>query len=316
MIQNQSTLDAANAAFYAKFDEVFAAQPPGPWKLYTEEINTGSKVNELDILETMPVVREWIGSKVFQSIRASNLTATVKKYEKSFAIDRLDLAADKLGMIGRRISMFMSGDASTIYDKICLETLVSNSGNGPTCYDGQALFSASHPRSSGTTWSNKSTTAFSFAQFDTLVQAGASRTDDAGEPLRIAYDTLIVGPKLWKLAAEVTQSTERIAAVDNSGAESGTRVAAASIPNVYGGGSMTLVVDPRLVGTFDDYYYLIDSSRGPKPLVMFSFRSPTPYAQDGMESEGRFMEDQFRYSVEADFVVTAGSPHVCQAGIL
>ena len=57
--------------------------------------------------------------------------------------------------------------------------------------------------------------------------AGASRVDDNGEPLRIAFDTLIVGPKLYQIAAEITQSKERIAAVSAAGAESGTRVAAA-----------------------------------------------------------------------------------------
>lgn len=315
-IINQSTIvDVANTTFNAVFDEVFAAQPPGAWQLYTEKLGTGSKINELDLLEAMPVVREWVGSKVFQAIRASSLSATVKKYEKSFAIDRLDLAADKLGMIGRRINMFMS-DAGQICDKICFDTLVSNSGNGPTCYDGKALFATDHPRSAGSTWANKTTTALSFSQHDTIMQAGAGLRDDNGEPMRIAYDTLIVGPKNFKIASEITQSTERLAAVDNSGAESGTRVAAATIPNVFGGGQLTLVVDPRLVGTYDDYYYYLDSRRGPKPLVMFEFRSPEAIAQDSMDSEGRFTLDQLRYSVECDAVATAGSPHVAYAGIL
>lgn len=315
-ITNQSTIvDVANTTFHAKFDEVFASQPPGEWSRYTEVQSTDSKINEIDVLESMPVVREWVGSKLFQSIRASNLSATVKKYEKSFAIDRLDLAADKMGMIGRRISQFMT-DAGQIYDKICFDALVSSSGNGPTSYDGLALFSTAHLRSNGTTWANKTTTAFSFNQHDTIMQAGASLRDDNGEPLRIAYDTLIVGPKLMKDAMQVTQSTERVVAVANDGLEAGTRVAASTIPNVYGGGQMTLVVDPRLVGTQDDYYYYVDSKRGPKPLIMFEFRAPEAHEQTDMSSEGRFLQDQLRYSVECDVVVTAGSPHVCYAGIL
>lgn len=315
-IQNQSTIDVASTTFNAVFDEVFAAQPPGPWSLYTEVVQTQSKINELDVLETMPVVREWIGPKVFQSIRASSLSATVKKYEKSFAIDRLDLQADRTGMIGRRIRMFV-GDSGQIYDKICLETLVSASGAGPTCYDGKAVFATDHPRSAGTTWSNKSSTAFSFIQHDAIMQAGAALRDDNNEPLRISYDTLIVGPKLFKLASEVTQSTERIIPIAATGAEAAASVVAGStIPNVYGGGQMTLVVDPRLTGTYDDYYYYLDTKRGPKPLMMFEFRSPEAVEQMGMDSEGRFNHDLFKMSVEADFVVTAGSPHVAYAGVL
>ena len=317
-IINQANLDAANTAFVAKFDEVFTNRAPGPWSTYTEVLQTGSKINTLEVLESMPVVRKWVGPKVFQAIRSSYLSATVEKYEKSFSIDRLDLEADKLGMIGRRISSFMGGDGAEIYDKICFETLVSASGAGPTCYDGLALFSTSHVRSAGTTWSNKTTSALSFSVHDTIMQAGESRQDDNGEPIRTAFDTLIVGPKNRKTAMEITQSTERLAAVDNSGAESGTRVAASTIPNVFGGGSMTVVVDPRLTGTYDDYYYYVDSKMGPKGLVLFEFRAPEPQTPDsnGMGGYTRFNFDRFDYSVEADFVVTAGSPHVIYAGIL
>lgn len=317
-IINQANLDAANATFVAKFDEIFTNRAPGPWSTYTEVLPTGSKTNTLEVLESMPVVRRWVGPKVFNAIRSSYLSVDVLKYEKSFAIDRLDLDADKLGMIGRRIAQFMGGDGSEIYDKICFETLVSNSGNGPTCYDGLALFSASHVRSAGTTWSNKTTSALSFSVHDTIMQAGEARQDDNGEPIRTAFDTLIVGPKNRKTAMEITQSTERLAAVDNSGAESGTRVAASTIPNVFGGGSMTVVVDPRLTGTYDDYFYYIDSKIGPKPLVLFEYRAPEPQVPDNNSMGGslRFALDQFQYSVEADFVVTAGSPHVVYAGIL
>ena len=315
-ITNQVTvIDAANTTFHAKFEEVFSARPPGPWSLYTEVVPTSSKINVIDVLETQPVVREWNGAKVFGSILASNLSATIKKYEKSFGIDRLDLMADKMGMIGSKIAAFVT-DSGQIYDKISNSVLVSNSGAGPTCYDGVALYATTHPRANGTTWSNLSTTAFSFAQHDAIMQAGASRVDDNNEPLGISFDTLVVGPKLFKIASEVTQSNERIAAVANDGLEAGTRVAASSIPNVYGGGSMTLVVDPRLVGTQDDYYYYHDTTRGPKALIMFEFRSPEAVELTAMDSTNRFLNDQLLYSVEADFVVTAGSPHVTYAGVL
>lgn len=318
-IINQENLDAANASFQEKFSEVFTNRAPGPWSTYTEVLQTGSKVNTLEVLESMPVVRKWVGPKVFQAIRSSYISATVEKYEKSFSIDRLDLQSDKLGMIGRRISQFMGGDGAEIYDKICFETLVSASGAGPTCYDGLALFSTSHVRSAGTTWSNKTTSALSFSVHDTIMQAGESRQDDNGEPIRTAFDTLIVGPKNRKIAMEITQSNERVLPVSASGVEAySSAVAAATIPNVFGGGSMTVVVDPRFTGTQDDYYYYVDSKMGPKGLVLFEFRAPSPEVPDGNGMGGytRFQFDRFDYSVEADFCVIAGSPQVIYAGIL
>ena len=170
-IANQALLDAANATFLAKFDEIYTDKPPGVWDLYTEVIPTDSKSNTIDVLETMPVVREWVGMKEFQSILASALTVAVTKWEKSFYIDRLDLVADRMGMIGRRISKFLSSDVRAYFERPAFLALVSNSGNGPTVYDGLSLFSTSHVRSNGTTWSNKSTTALSFAQHDAIMTA-------------------------------------------------------------------------------------------------------------------------------------------------
>lgn len=323
-IQNQDTLDVANTTFLAKFDELFANGVPGLFQTFTETIPTSSKINEIDVLETMPVVRKWEGEKRYQSIRASKLSATVIKYEKSFEIDRLDLAADKIGAVAKRITRFLSTGAE-LYDKIVHDVLFSASGAGPTGYDGVALFATNHPRHNAGTasTSNLTTTALSFAQHETIMVAMTSLRDDEGEPMLIAPDVLMVGPKNAKLAMEITQSRERIISVANDGLEAGTRVAAGVIPNfwgpgcaLYGGGSMMVVVNPRLVGTQDDYYYYFDTRRGPKPIHFFEFRKPEPVIQDRMEGETRFNLDKFRYSVEFDGVATAGAWQTAYAGIL
>lgn len=319
-ILNQDTLDVASTTFRAVADELFERGVPGLYPAFTDVIPTGSKVNEIDILETMPVIRQWLGSKEYQSIRASKASATVVPWEKSFEIPRLDLAADKTGLIGRRIRAFMTQDGGQIYDKICTDFLVLNTGVG---YDGVVLFSSAHPRGPSGNQSNTTTSAFSFAQHDAIMQAGASLVDQNSEPFGIAYDTLMVGPKLMKLAMEVTQSSDRIEAVDNAGNDSGTRVAAAGVTNVYGAGSMLfgggvmdLIINPRLVGTYDDYYYYLDTRRGPKPVLLYEFRKPEAIDQMTMESEVRFTLDKFRMSVECDVIPAAGAWQTAYAGIL
>ncbi|MFQ5427184.1 MAG: hypothetical protein ACE5EV_08890, partial [Gaiellales bacterium] len=109
---------------------------------------------------------------------------------------------------------------------------------------------------------------------------------------------------------------ERLAAVDNSGAESGTRVAAASIPNVFGGGEMTLIVDPRLVGSYDDYCYYHDTTRGPKPIIGYELVAPRPVEQTQLDHEGRFLNGELRFSVEAYVVFAIGDWHTSYAIIL
>lgn len=324
-IQNQDTLDVANTTFLSVFDALFANGVPGLFQAFTETIKTSSKINEIDILETMPVVRKWEGEKRYQSIRASKLSATVIKYEKSFEIDRLDLAADKIGAVAKRIQRFLSTDAA-LYDKIVHDVLFSASGAGPTGYDGVALFATTHPRHNAGTasTSNLTTSALTFAQHEAILVAMTSLRDDEGEPMLIAPNVLMVGPKLAKIASEITQSRERIIPISAAGVEAAASVVAGStIPNfwgpgctLYGGGSMNVVVNPRLVGTQDDYYYYLDTLRGPKPIHLFEFRAPEAIVMDRMDGEARFNLDKYRYSVEFDAVATAGAWQTSYAGVL
>lgn len=304
-ITNLDIIEAAETSFRAKFDEIFVdGVAPGAWSKYTEVIPTDSVLNEVDVLETMPVIRRWVGEKVFQALRASKATARVVPYEKSFEIERLALAGDTLGIIGRRIDRFLGSDGGAIYDGITFAALVAN----PTCYDGVALFSASHPRGPSGNQSNITTSALSHAVHDSIMTAGGSLRDENGEPLRISYDTMIVGPSNRRLGQEITGSAERVVGIAGDGTQDGgTRVAAATIPNVYGGGEMELVVDPRLVGSHASKVVYVDSKRGAMPIILYEFRKPEPQTQFDMSDEARFLFDKMRGSVECDVVAVAGA---------
>lgn len=320
-ITNQEILDTASTTFRAKFDEVFGRGVPGQYGVFSEEIPTDSEVNEIDLLGAMPVMEEWVGPKTFKAIRAYSATATLKSFQRSLRIPFKKARYDRTGLIGRKISQFLSpgGAGAAIYDKICTDALIANTGVG---YDGVVVFSASHPHGpAGATQSNTSSTALSFAQHAAVIKAGASLRDEYSEPFGIAYDTLMVGPDLFPLAQEITQSKTRIIAVDNAGAESGTRVAAAEIANVYGegselygGGSMMLVLNRRLVGDYHNYYYYFDSRFGTKPILLYVGRAVEPHEQTQMDSEGRFMNNELRFSLECDVVPAAGDWHAAYAG--
>lgn len=315
-ITNQSILDNAGTAFRSAFDEVFENGAPGFYETFTEIIATDSKINEIDVLESMPQVRQWVGSKVFKDIFASSLTATVKTYEKSVDFKRIDILTDRTGKIARRLRAFLSagGSGGSIYDFLATAALVAN-GTG---YDGVSLFSASHPRGpSGATQSNTSTTALSFAQHDAVMQAGPSLRDLEGEPIGISYNVLMVGPKNQKIAKEITQSTERILPVSAAGVEATSSVvAAAAIPNVFGGGDLTLVVNPRLVGSYDDHYYYFDTMTGPRPVLGYELTPPHAEEQFSMDDSMRFHQDRLAASVECDVVFAPGDWHVAFGGIL
>jgi phage major head subunit gpT-like protein len=316
-VTDRSILENASTTYRELAAEIFGDRPPGLYQEWTDVRPADSKIVEHDVLESMPVVREWSGAKQFGDVQAARATLEMKSHEASFKIKRVDLITDRTGITARTMRTFLTNTAY-IYDKLSHEALVANA----TGYDGVALFSASHPRGpAGATQSNTSTTALSNAQFEAVMIAGASLRDANGEPFAISYDVLRVGPKLAALAREITGSNERVIAVDNSGAESGTRVAAATGPSfrgvqVFSGGSVRVVVDPRLVGTYDDYYYLFDTTRGASALVGYELRAPEAISLDSMDDDARFHRDEFLYSVECDVVFGPGAWQVAYAGIV
>ena len=316
-VTDRSIIENASTTFREIAAEVFTDKPPGEWSNWTDLRQTDSKIVEHDVLEEMPVVREWAGAKQFHDVQAAKATLEIKTYEASFAIKRKDLITDRTGMTARRMRAWL-GDTAYIYDKLSHEALVANG----TCYDGTALYSGSHPRGpAGATQSNTSTTALSHAQFEAVMAAGSSLRFLSGEPIGISYNVLRVGPKLAGLAREITGSNERVIAVANDGLEAGTRVAAATGPNfrgvqVFDGGSVRVIVDPRLVGTYDDYYYFFDTTRGASALVGYELRGPEPISLDSMDDDARFHRDEFLYSIECDVVFGPGAWQVTYAGIV
>ena len=315
-LTNAEILENASKTYHDLFDSIFENGAPGFYELFSEVISTDSVLNEIDVMETMPQVREWIGEKTFRDIFVSNFTATVKNYEKSMSFKRMTVTGDRTGKVAKRLASFLAsgGDGGSIYDLLSTAALVANG----LCYDGSALFSASHPRGpAGANQSNITTTALSFGNHDAINIAGSSLRDNESEPMGISYDTLMVGPKNKKMGMQITQSTERVFALNAAGAEATSSVvAAASAPNVFGGGEMALVVNPRLVGTYDDYCYYLDTSKGVRPIVGYEMRAPEPVEQFSMEAEDRFKRDKLNASVECDIVFAPAAWQVAHAIIL
>jgi phage major head subunit gpT-like protein len=128
----------------------------------------------------------------------------------------------------------------------------------------------------------------------------------------------MVGPKNIDLAMEITKSSERLQLVTAAGVldPTGSGVAAAAVPNVYAGGDMQVVLNPRLVGDYDDYCYYLDTTKGAKPIGGFVMRDVEAHEQTDMNADARFSKDEFLFSIEADLVFGAGAWQVAHAIIL
>jgi phage major head subunit gpT-like protein len=138
-------------------------------------------------------------------------------------------------------------------------------------------------------------------------------TDDQGVPLGIAPDTLLVGPKLQWAASELVDSPVVIYKGNDSDS-------AASTPyrNAFQG-RLNLVVSPFLTGESDYYWFLLDTKRPIKSLILQQ-RSDVPVEFSALDNstgaEGAFMRDRFYYGVRARYNVGYGLWQTAYGAIL
>jgi len=238
----------------------------------------------------MPAFAAWEGDAVFGGFREYSITCPFGRQKAGVALKREQVAYDKTGMVGQKLANFTS-DVGYLYEKLVIERLVAN----PTCLDGVALLSNTHPfgDAAGTVWDNLTTDALSFTAYDAARAVGEAFTDEAGEPLNLNYDTIIVPPNLRRTALEIANAEDRPVSVSTVSALNGV-VGATGITNVYKG-DLTVIVSPRMTAS---KWIMMDSRY--KPIGLVVWRDPEAHVTDDMSGEIRQRRDDFLYGIEAD----------------
>ena len=232
-----------------------------------------------------------------------------KTYESTIAVDRRAIEDDQLDLIRLRIRD-LAFRVSAHRQQIVTEALAGGFTN--TGFDGQALFSTTHPVNNGT-YSNRTTNPLSAAAVADAISQMMVVPDDSGTPLGIAPDTLVVGPKLQWAAGEIIDSPVVV--------YKGSTTDTASPTNYRNAlqGRLNLVVSPFLTGTYDAYWFLLDTKR-PIRAVLLQQRSDVPVEFAALDnsnaSESAFMRDRFMYGVRGRYNVGVGLWHTAFGAIL
>ncbi len=139
---NRALLEAASTGFTAIFNEVFEAMKEGEFwsKVATKITSTGEK-EEYDWLGDIPLVREWIGDRMLEDLRAYQYTLTNQDWEDTIEVLRNSLEDDKLGIYAPKIRMLVQRMMQH-KDKLCGALLTG--GFAAECYDGQFFFDTDH----------------------------------------------------------------------------------------------------------------------------------------------------------------------------
>lgn len=226
---------------------------------------------------TVPMMQEWIGDRPMSQLRAYAQTIVNKDWANGIRISANDIRDDKLGMVMPRIQR-LGAMAGRHQEKLVTDLLLA--GFTTTCYDGQFFFDTDHVDGDGAAQSNKGTAALDATSYAAAWQAMLSLTDENGEPIASGMQpTLLVGPKLRSAARALLEAELT--------ANGGTNTDA---------GTADLIVSPRLVGTYDDYWFLFfTGDGGMKPIILQEREAVEFVAQDQPDSEGYFNRKMYRY---------------------
>jgi phage major head subunit gpT-like protein len=315
---NQTAIDAAATVFRTMADELFTSSADEALvNAICETIPADGGTTTSIILEDF--LGNWLefsGARQTGVSRAYRLNVALTSWAVQLKVRRRDAEYDRSGIVAARVRKFMSA-AQSYKDFVLHQGLFLNSGDGPVGFDGVNLISTSHPNGPSGNQSNKTTSALSPLTFDTAFSAMTSYQRENGEPFRIVPRYLVVGPKNRLVGAEITKMDIRGRSVAATGLEAAASVvASAGVSNAYNG-TVDLVVNSRLVGTQDDYWYLVgEGPGGAKPMFFVEGAAPREQLDIDLSSPTVMQNDALTFGLIADGQYAAGMWPCIYGGIL
>lgn len=274
LILDRAKLEAAYVTYSTIFDMALQNTPV----IYPDiamVMNGVGPVTQINWLDDMPVMQEWLGNRVIQRLRAEGLLLRTRWYANGLEADVDDISEDRTGMIAPRLrNLAMMGPRKI--DAVVIDYL--NRGFGGTLgltYDGQYLFDTDHTAegNGGTAQSNVVTGVLSSATLNAGLAAMMQFKGSNGEPLSIQPDTILVGP-----ANQLVVRQLLIAAYGPGGASN------------IDSGIVKAVVNARISGAYAPQWYLLSTANEASRPVVVGIENPPEFAEvSGWDKEHQFM---------------------------
>jgi phage major head subunit gpT-like protein len=141
MIVNRANLSLLTQAFNAAFMEGFKLAP-SMWADVALLVPSTTSEEKYAWLGATTKFREWLGDRVYQSLRQYDYAIKNKTYENTVEVPREAIEDDQYGVYKPLIGM-MGEDSRKHPDELVFGLL--QAGFTTTCYDGQYFFDTDHP---------------------------------------------------------------------------------------------------------------------------------------------------------------------------
>ena len=246
------------------------------WQEVATKVPSTARSENYAWIGSIPRLRKMKGERIPKKLLEHTYTIVNEEYEASIEVNHADIKDDQTGQYGIQAKS-IGESAKTFPDELVFETLIPN-GDSELCYDGQYFFDTDHPiGETGSTQSNKITTALSATSFNTARTMLRKMKDDFGRPtLNRNMDLLLVVPADLENTAETILEAER----DANGAT-----------NTLKGKARILVAD--WLGDTNNWY-LLNVAGTIKPFVVQE-REFIPFEALEEGSESNFMRKKNYY---------------------
>ncbi|MDT8855931.1 Mu-like prophage major head subunit gpT family protein [Paracoccaceae bacterium Fryx2] len=141
MIINSQTLDLAFRGFKTVYSDAFAAAPAHADKI-AMTVPSASRDETYGWLGMFPRLREWVGGRYVNGLKAHGFTIANRKFEATVSVGRTDIADDKLGLF-KPMFAEMGQDSRRHPEELVFGLL--KAGFTTNCFDGQNFFDTDHP---------------------------------------------------------------------------------------------------------------------------------------------------------------------------
>lgn len=247
---------------------------------------------------------KFTGERTRRSLTDYGISVVSEKYELTADADIDDVRRDKTGQVLRRVAEM--GKKTSALDERLLADLIQSA---PLCYDGVALWSASHRvGKTGNTQSNDITAsglgtpdAPTAAGMSTAILAGLKQImgalDDRGDPMNMdARRFVLLAPvKYWDAIIGALRNEFTAAGVSNT------------LPNA--GLSISPFVTPRLAGTNDAAgrrIYLFREDASVLPFLTQNEEIPDAFKSQDAYSDTGFWQDKVAWGSKRITAVAPG----------
>lgn len=259
----------------AKWDQSVREASP----IYPQYCNVVPSIGadeQYGMLGALPGMREWLGDRVFGTLRAADYTLKNKEWENGIKVEKNHIDDDRLGMYDIAFSQ-LGVEAAHHPDELLFEVL--EAGMSSECFDGQYFFDTDHSWGDSGTQSNDLTSNVTDPAAPTEAEFRTAYHSMRSTMLGFKRDN----GKPWHRPT-VDRVTDFVLLIPSNYEEVATKAIAKTLVDA---GETNIVLDrPSIItGTYltnTDRIYLFRTGQMLKPFV-FQARRPLQRQMKGMD---------------------------------